>query len=63
MACSCAELDAACMQVYQEACKPVVESALDGFNGTVFAYGVTSSGKMHTITVSALTLCSPEPCT
>ena len=39
------------MQVYSEACRPVVEAAVDGFNGTVFAYGVTSSGKTHTITV------------
>ena len=39
------------MQVYTEACRPVVEAAVDGFNGTVFAYGVTSSGKTHTITV------------
>jgi len=27
----------------------VVESVLNGFNGTIFAYGQTSSGKTHTM--------------
>jgi len=27
----------------------VVETALSGVNGTIFAYGVTSSGKTHTM--------------
>lgn len=40
-----------CVQVYSTACGDVVSSALDGYNGTVFAYGVTSSGKTHTILV------------
>mmetsp|Transcript_28263 Transcript_28263/g.84560 ORF Transcript_28263/g.84560 Transcript_28263/m.84560 type:complete len:859 (-) Transcript_28263:617-3193(-) len=30
--------------------RPLVESALDGYNCTVFAYGQTGSGKTHTIT-------------
>ena len=25
--------------VYQEMCQPVVQKCLDGFNGTIFAYG------------------------
>ncbi|OIW08734.1 hypothetical protein TanjilG_03410 [Lupinus angustifolius] len=29
--------------------KPVVKAAMEGINGTVFAYGVTSSGKTHTM--------------
>jgi Kinesin motor domain len=39
-------------QVYNEAgiCD-IVSGCLDGFNGTVFAYGVTSSGKTHTMLV------------
>ncbi|CAN0910498.1 Kinesin-like protein KIN-7D, mitochondrial [Linum grandiflorum] len=35
--------------VYDIAAKPVVKSAMDGINGTVFAYGVTSSGKTFTM--------------
>lgn len=29
--------------------KPYVLSTLEGFNGTIFAYGVTGSGKTHTV--------------
>jgi len=35
--------------MYEQAVKPIVESVMDGFNGTVFAYGQTSSGKTHTM--------------
>ena len=35
--------------MYLEVCKPIVEKCLDGFNGTVFAYGQTTSGKTHTM--------------
>ena len=35
--------------VYNTTAKPVVYSVLDGFNGTVFAYGQTSSGKTFTM--------------
>ena len=34
--------------VYQIVGKQIVQQALEGFNGTVFAYGQTSSGKTHT---------------
>ncbi|XP_041999302.1 kinesin-like protein KIN-7D, mitochondrial [Salvia splendens] len=37
------------LEVYEVAARPVVKSAMDGVNGTVFAYGVTSSGKTHTM--------------
>ena len=36
-------------EVYDCAAKPIIESVLDGFNGTIFAYGQTSSGKTHTM--------------
>ena len=36
-------------EVYKYAAKPVVDSVLEGFNGTVFAYGQTSSGKTYTM--------------
>ncbi|KAL4348245.1 hypothetical protein GQ457_17G002330 [Hibiscus cannabinus] len=40
---------AATQEVYEVAAKPVVQAAMEGVNGTVFAYGVTSSGKTHTM--------------
>ncbi|OMJ93289.1 hypothetical protein SteCoe_3751 [Stentor coeruleus] len=36
--------------VYDFAAKPIVEGVMQGFNGTVFAYGQTSSGKTFTMT-------------
>eukprot|EP00927_Polykrikos_kofoidii_P017948 TRINITY_DN18241_c0_g2_i1.p1 TRINITY_DN18241_c0_g2~~TRINITY_DN18241_c0_g2_i1.p1 ORF type:complete len:844 (+),score=114.01 TRINITY_DN18241_c0_g2_i1:51-2582(+) len=36
-------------EVYESQCKPIVQGALDGYNGTVFAYGQTSSGKTFTL--------------
>ncbi|XP_078048856.1 uncharacterized protein LOC144476123 [Augochlora pura] len=35
--------------IFESVARPVMESALDGYNGTVFAYGQTASGKTHTI--------------
>ncbi|KAL7138636.1 hypothetical protein ABFS83_10G177300 [Erythranthe nasuta] len=35
--------------VYDVAAQHVVGGAMDGVNGTIFAYGVTSSGKTHTM--------------
>ncbi|CAL5386934.1 unnamed protein product [Camellia sinensis] len=35
--------------VYDVAAQQVVNGAMQGINGTVFAYGVTSSGKTHTM--------------
>jgi hypothetical protein len=43
-------------QVYRQIASPIVQSSLDGINGTIFAYGVTSSGKTHTMMVSGLRL-------
>ena len=42
--------DATQAEVYEVAAKPIVESVMQGFNGTVFAYGQTSSGKTFTMT-------------
>ncbi|XP_039256558.2 uncharacterized protein LOC120333254 isoform X1 [Styela clava] len=36
-------------EVYEEIVEPIVQSAMGGFNGTVFAYGQTSSGKTYTM--------------
>ncbi|XP_073962263.1 uncharacterized protein [Choristoneura fumiferana] len=35
--------------VYKDVAKPIVEAAIAGFNGTIFAYGQTSSGKTYTM--------------
>uniref|UniRef100_A0A3Q2QF69 Kinesin family member 6 n=1 Tax=Fundulus heteroclitus TaxID=8078 RepID=A0A3Q2QF69_FUNHE len=40
-------------EVFDEIAKPVAESALAGYNGTIFAYGQTGSGKTFTITGGA----------
>lgn len=36
-------------RVYQVVAKPVVESVLEGYNGTVMAYGQTGTGKTFTL--------------
>ncbi|CAH2236155.1 jg17668 [Pararge aegeria aegeria] len=36
--------------VYNDIAKPIVAAATAGFNGTIFAYGQTSSGKTYTMT-------------
>jgi len=36
-------------QVYNGAAKHIVKDVLGGYNGTIFAYGQTSSGKTHTM--------------
>lgn len=35
--------------VYHNTTRPLLDSVLDGFNSTVFAYGATGCGKTHTI--------------
>ncbi|CAG9323807.1 unnamed protein product [Blepharisma stoltei] len=37
-------------QVYDASASPIVDAVMQGFNGTVFAYGQTSSGKTFTMT-------------
>ncbi|KAI0980262.1 hypothetical protein GJ496_009803 [Pomphorhynchus laevis] len=36
-------------KVYDEAAREIVGDILNGYNGTIFAYGQTSSGKTHTM--------------
>ncbi|CAM9541384.1 unnamed protein product [Lampetra fluviatilis] len=36
-------------QVYAECARQIVKDVLQGYNGTIFAYGQTSSGKTHTM--------------
>ena len=35
--------------LYEETFRPLVESVLNGFNGTIFAYGQTGTGKTFTM--------------
>ncbi|XP_018492806.2 kinesin-like protein KIN-7O isoform X2 [Raphanus sativus] len=41
--------DCKTVQVYEARTKDIVSAAVRGFNGTVFAYGQTNSGKTHTM--------------
>ncbi|KAF8094214.1 hypothetical protein N665_0367s0003 [Sinapis alba] len=41
--------DCETVQVYEARTKDIVAAAVRGFNGTVFAYGQTNSGKTHTM--------------
>ncbi|KAI4386560.1 hypothetical protein MLD38_004485 [Melastoma candidum] len=43
-------------QVYEARTRDIVAAAVQGFNGTVFAYGQTNSGKTHTMRGSAAEL-------
>lgn len=36
--------------IFSQFILPLVDSVLDGFNATVFAYGQSGSGKTHTMT-------------
>ena len=35
--------------MFKQAALPIVESVLEGYNGTIFAYGQTGTGKTHTM--------------
>jgi kinesin family protein 3/17 len=35
--------------IYDETAAPIVEAAMQGYNGTIFAYGQTGAGKTHTM--------------
>ncbi|KAK2163150.1 hypothetical protein LSH36_84g00049, partial [Paralvinella palmiformis] len=37
------------VDVYNEVARPIVESVLEGYNGTIFAYGQTGTGKTFTM--------------
>ena len=37
------------IDVYNNAARPIVDSVMEGYNGTVFAYGQTGTGKTWTM--------------
>ena len=43
------EKDSSQEEVFDVIAKHMIDSFLEGYNGTIFAYGQTSSGKTHTI--------------
>lgn len=43
------DMNASNSDVFDTVVKPIVDAAVNGFNGTVFAYGQTSSGKTYTM--------------
>lgn len=43
------DLDSIQRTVYDEVAFPIIESVLEGYNGTIFAYGQTGCGKTHTM--------------
>src|SRR5690606_30963773 len=42
-------------EVYEKTAREIVESVLQGYNGTIMAYGQTGSGKTYTMEGSATT--------
>uniref|UniRef100_A0A8C5KB49 Kinesin-like protein n=1 Tax=Jaculus jaculus TaxID=51337 RepID=A0A8C5KB49_JACJA len=49
-------------QVYNDCAKKIVKDVLEGYNGTIFAYGQTSSGKTHTMEVTSSVFESIHTC-
>uniref|UniRef100_A0A3Q1BMN2 Kinesin-like protein n=1 Tax=Amphiprion ocellaris TaxID=80972 RepID=A0A3Q1BMN2_AMPOC len=45
------------VQFYNAVAQKIVKDVLDGYNGTIFAYGQTSSGKTHTMEVIEVFSC------
>lgn len=41
--------------IYDELVRPLVDSVLMGFNGTIFAYGQTGTGKTYTMEGNQIT--------
>lgn len=42
--------DATQENIYKETSSPIINNVLEGYNGTIFAYGQTGTGKTHTMT-------------
>lgn len=42
-------MDSKTQDIYSSFCKKIVNSVLDGYHGTIFMYGQTTSGKTYTM--------------
>ncbi|XP_058813246.1 osmotic avoidance abnormal protein 3 [Topomyia yanbarensis] len=47
--------------IYSDICYPLVESVLEGYNATIFAYGQTGCGKSHTMQGTTYNLAAADP--
>ncbi|XP_055531112.1 kinesin-like protein KIF17 [Wyeomyia smithii] len=47
--------------IYSDICYSLVESVLEGYNGTIFAYGQTGCGKSHTMQGTTYNLTAADP--
>ena len=36
-------------KIFKQSTLPIIENVLEGYNGTIFAYGQTGTGKTHTM--------------
>lgn len=43
------DVDSSQREVYEDAAAGIVSASLEGYNGTIFAYGQTGTGKTHTM--------------
>lgn len=43
------DCDASQVDIYNETARPIVDKVLQGYNGTIFAYGQTGTGKTYTM--------------
>jgi hypothetical protein len=46
----CYDSRASQSEIYQNTAAPIIANVLEGYNGTIFAYGQTGTGKTHTMT-------------
>jgi kinesin family protein 3/17 len=49
-------------EVYELSARPIVANVIEGYNGTVFAYGQTGTGKTHTMVRHAQIACGSVSC-
>ncbi|XP_065095899.1 kinesin-like protein KIF17 [Ochlerotatus camptorhynchus] len=47
--------------IYSEICYPLIESVLEGYNATIFAYGQTGCGKSHTMQGTTYNMSAADP--
>ena len=38
------------VDIYKDCASPIIDNILEGYNGTIFAYGQTGTGKTYTMT-------------
>lgn len=46
----CYDKRASQVEIYNNTAAPIISNVLEGYNGTIFAYGQTGTGKTHTMT-------------